>query len=271
MVSGGVIEKSLVEAKFIIPEEILDLVFMKKGYYYRDRPTNLDREIIKKVIAPRVLVDMNLSGGVDYIVPLLDAHREVTEEWMAVYRIPKAYTDNRSVISILAVMYLNPYMATGAISGQNVNGWSHTMSASQAVLDAMSPIPNFSSSEVTLEGENTIVIRDARILPQQSFARCILSYDEYMSNINPRSYIALAKMVELAIKSYIWKNRVIAMDKGELTAGVTLGAIKEVIEEYRDAEEMYQDYRKNVVRKTLMMNDDVQKRRFFTRLVPGFS
>lgn len=269
MMSGGALEKSIAELKFIIPREILDLVFMKKGYTYRDRPTNLDREIIKKVIGPRVLVDCNLLGGTDYIVPLMDQHREVTEEWMAVYRIPKSFTDNRSVISIMSVMYLNPYMVSSP-TGINTQGWSHVMSASQAVLDAMSPIPNFSTSEVSLEGENTIVIRDARVLPQRSYARCILSYDEYMSNINPRSYIAFAKMVELAVKSYIWQNRVVPMDKGELTAGVTLGAIKEIIDEYRDAEQMYQDYRKDVMRKVLRMNDDVQKRRHLIALVGGF-
>jgi hypothetical protein len=269
MHAGGAVEKALSEIKYQIPEEILDLVFIKKAYTYRDRPTNLDREIIKKVIGPRVMVDCNLLGGVDYIVPLLDIYRETTEEWMAIYRIPKEFTDNRSIMSILGIMYINPYMVS-APAGQNVQGWSHVMATSQAVLDAMSPIPNFTSSEVSLEGENTILVRDARVLPQFSYARCILSYDEYMSNINPRSYIAFSKMCVLAVKSFIWKNRVIPMDKGEMTAGVTLGAIKEVIDEYRDAEEQYQDYRMNTMRKVLMMNDDVQKRRLITRIVGGY-
>jgi len=269
MVSGGAIEKAISELKFIIPEEILDLVFLKKAYFYRDRPTNLDREIIKKVIGPRVMVDCNLLGGTDYIVPLMDIYRELTEEWMAVYRIPKEFTDNRSVMSILGVMYINPFMVS-APAGNNVCGWSHIMATTQAVLEAMSPIPNFSSSDVSLEGENVIVIRDARVLPQFSYARVLLSYDEYMSNITPRSYIAFAKMCELAVKSYIWKNRVIPLDRGEITAGVTLGAIKEVIDEYKDAEQMYQDYRKDVMRKVLMMNDPGRKRRMITRLVGGY-
>lgn len=269
MHSGSAVEKAITEIKFIIPEEILDLVFLKKAYFYRDRPTNLDKEIVKKVIAPRVMVDCNLIGGTDYIVPLLDIYRELTEEWMAIYRIPKAFTDNRSVMSILGIMYLNPYQVS-APAGNNVSGWSHIMATTQAVLDAMSPIANFSSSEVSLEGENVIVIRDARVLPVYSYARVILSYDEYMSNVNPRSYIAFAKMCELAVKSYIWKNRVIPMDKGELTAGVTLGAIKEVIDEYKDAEQMYQDYRKDVMRKVLLLNDDQRKRRHLVRLTGGY-
>lgn len=269
MHSGGAIEKAIMEVKMVIPEEILDLVFIRKSYSYRDKPTNLDREIISKVIGPRVLVDCSLIGGSDYLVPLMDMHRDMTEEFMAVYRIPKNFLDNRSVMSILSVVYLNPYMVStaAAVSG---NGWSHVMSASQAVLDAMSPIPNFSSSEVSLAGENTIVVRDARILPARSFARVILSYDEYMSNVNPRSYIAFAYMVELAVKAYIWKNRVVKMDRGEMSAGVTLGSFKDVIDTYSDAEEMYKDYRKNVMTKILFMNDDVRKRRFLTRLVGGF-
>lgn len=265
----GAIEKAITEIKFEIPEEILDLVFMKKAYFYRDRPTNLDREIIKKVIAARVIVDCDLIGGTDYIVPLLDIYRELTQEWMAVYRIPKMFLDNRSIMSIMGIMYINPYMVS-APAGQNICGWSSIMATTQAVLEAMAPIPNFSSSEVALEGESTIVIRDARVLPDFSYARVILSYDEYMSNITPRSYIAFSKMCTLAVKSYIWKNRVIPMDRGELTAGVTLGSIKEVIDEYKDAEQMYQDYRKDVMRKVLLMNDDQRKRRLLTRLVGGY-
>lgn len=269
MHAGGAVEKAIAEIRFQIPEEILDLVFVKKAYYHRDRPTNLDREMIKKVIAPRVVVDCNLLGGVDYLVPLLDAHREVTEEWMAVYRIPKPFTDNRSIISILNVVYLNPYQVT-ATAGLSLRGWSSAMATSQAVLDAMAPIPNLSTSEVSLEGENTILIRDARVLPAQCFARCILSYDEYLSNINPRSYIAFSKMCVLAIKSYIWKNRIVAMGKGELTAGVELGVIKDIITQYETAEQDYQDYRMNTMRKVLKMNDDNQKRRHIVRIVGGY-
>lgn len=144
------------------------------------------------------------------------------------------------------------------------------MASTQAVMDAMAPIPNFSTSEVQLEGENTIVIRDARVLPERSFARCILSYDEYMSNITPRSYLSFAKMCMLAVKAYIWVNRVIPMDRGEMYSGVTLGSIKEVIEEYRGANEEYETWRQDVMRKVLMMNDDVQKRRHLTRIVGGY-
>lgn len=269
MHSGGAVEKAISEVKFEIPPEILDLVFLKKAYYYRDRPTNLDREIIKKVIAPRVMVDSSLIAGTDYIVPLLDIYREMTEEWMAIYRVPKEFTDNRSIMSVLSIMYLNPYQVS-AQAGPAVCGWSGLMATSQAILDAMSPIPNFSSSEVTLEGENTILIRDARILPQFSYARCILSYDEYMSNVNPRAYLYFAKMVVLATKAYIYNNRIIPMDRGELTAGVTLGAIKEVIDSYSDANQMYEEYRKDVMRKVLYMNDDQQKRRHLVRLVGGY-
>lgn len=266
---SGPMQKAIAEIKAEIPPEILELVFVKKNYTYRERPTNLDREIINKVIAPRVCVDCNLIGGTDYIVPLLDVYRETTEEFMAVYRLPKEFTDNRSIVSILGVMYLNPYMVS-APAGNNTCGWSSIMASTQAVLDAMSPIPNFSTSEVALEGENTIVIRDARVLPERSFARCILSYDEYMSNITPRSYLAFAKMCMLAVKAYIWVNRVVPMDRAEMSAGVNLGSIKEVIEEYRGANDDYATYRDTVMGKVLMMNDDTQKRRYLTRIVGGY-
>lgn len=269
MHSGSASEKALFEIKWDIPIEILDLVFINKNYQYRSQPTNLDREIMKKVIIPKVMVDCNLVGGSDYIVPLLDIHREVTEEFMAVYRIPKSFTDNRSVMSILGCLYINPFMVATP-GGNSACGWSSIMASTQAVMDAMSPIPNFSSSEVSLEGENTIIIRDARVLPNRSFARVILGYDEYMSNINPRSYIAFAHLCMLATKSYIWTNRKVPMDRGEMSAGVTLGSFKEVVDSYEGAAEDYKDYLKNTMRKILFMNDDVSKRRFLTRLIGGY-
>lgn len=265
----GPVEKALTEIKMIIPEEILKLVFMDKNYAYRSQPMSVDREIISQVIARRVIVDCNLIGGMDYIVPLLDIHRETTEEFMAVYRLPKRFMDNRSVMSILGVMYINPYMVSSP-AGASTCGWSSIMATSQAVMDAMSPIPNFSSSEVSLEGENTIVIRDARVLPSRSYARCILSYDEYMSNITPRSYLAFAKMCRYAVESYIWVRRVVAMDRAEIQGGVDIGVIKRIIEEFQGSEEKYDDYRKNVMGKVLLMTDDTRKRRHITRIVGGY-
>lgn len=269
MHSGGVNEKALFEIKWEIPVEILDLVFIKKNYQYRSQPTNLDREIMRKVIVPKVMVDCNLVGGSDYIVPLLDVHRDMTEEFMAVYRVPKSFTDNRSIMSILGVLYINPFMVATP-GGNSACGWSSIMASTQAVMDAMSPIPNFSSSEVSLEGENTIIIRDARVLPNRSFARCVLGYDEYMSNINPRSYIAYAHLCLLATKAYIWTNRKVPMDRGEMEGGVTLGSFKEVVDSYEVAAADYKDYLKNTMRKILFMNDDVTKRRHLTRLVGGY-
>lgn len=265
----GFIEKAIQEVKWDIPEEILDLVFMKKSYWERDRATNIDKEIISKVIGPRVLQDFNLAGGVDYLVPLLNEHREVTEEWMAVYNIPKRFTVNRSIVSIISVMYLNPYMVSNPAS-MNQCGWSAVMGATQAVLDAMSPIPNFTSAEVQLAGENVILIRDARLMPERSFARCILSYDEYLSDIKPRSYNALAMLVLLGVKAYIWRKMRIYLDKGRIEGGVEIGEFKSTIEEYRDANEQYRDYLKNTVRKILFMNDDVRHRRYISSRIGGY-
>lgn len=266
---SGFIQKAIEEVRFEIPEEILDYVFMKKAYWERDRATNIDREIINKVICPRILVDFSLSGGTDYLVPLLDIHREVTEEFMAVYTIPKEFVANRSIVSILSVMYLNPYMVSNPASITQC-GWSSTLAAGQAVMDAMSPIPNFTSAEVQLGGENVIVIRDARVLPERSYARVTLAYDEYLSDINPKYYIALATAVRLAVQAYIWRKTRIELDKGKLSGGVELSEFKNVIEEYRDSNENYRDYIKNTVRKLLFMNDDVKRRRQITSHVGGY-
>ena len=144
------------------------------------------------------------------------------------------------------------------------------MAASQAVMDAMSPIPNFTSAEVQLSGENVITVRDARVLPDRSYARCTLAYDAYMSDIHPRSYIALAYLVVLAIKAYVYRETRIYMDKGRLESGVEIGEFRATIEEYRDAAEMYRDYLKNTVRRVLHYNDPVKARRSVIKRIGGY-
>lgn len=265
-----VLGKVLQEIKMDIPEEILRLAFMRKDFYYKDRATNLDREIIDKVIAARVNVDCSLNGGMDYVVALLDSYRELTEEMMSVYTIPKSLLDGRSIVSVLSVMYLNPYMVAAPAS-LTTCGWSNIMATSQAVLDAMSPIPNFTTAEVQLGGENVIVVRDARMLPDYSFARVVLSYDAYMSNLNPRSYLAYSKLCRLAVKAYIWSKCRINIDRGQLSAGVDIGIIREIIDEYKEANEMYLDYLKGTMKKVLTLNDGVKHRRLITRMIGGYS
>ena len=93
--------------------------------------------------------------------------------------------------------------------------------------------------------------------------------DTEMTNLNPRSFRAFAKLVEYAVKSYIYNELVVTMDIGELYAGNQLGRFKEIVDSYEEAEEMYMTHLNEVMGKVLILNDPEAQRRHVQLLVGG--
>lgn len=248
------INKALSHIKYVIPREILQVVFINRLYKYNVNPISIDESILSQVIRPRVLVDCNLIGGQEAYINLDGVPQERTNDYTVVFRIPKTVTDGRSINSVLNITMTDP---TRLSSYAMTNQCQATplMLMGQAVMDALGPTPITSTAYVQLIAENTVMVRDTFILPANCYLRCILAMDEDMNHIQLRSYPVISKLIEYAVKSYIYHKYIIEMDVAELQGGHNIGRFKEVIDSYADAEENYQDYLTNTVQKVLYMND----------------
>lgn len=251
------ITKLLSEARFRIPIEILNEVFLPKQTYWRGPTPSLDEMIKSKVITPRILVDANLVMGIMAMIPLEGIKPQEADQFMTVYHIPKDRTQGKTISSVLSVSYLTPAMISRMPALANFASCSITpsMMAAQAMIDSMSPIPVSSSAKAELVAENTVVIRDLMPILGSTFIRCILDADENLSNLRHTAYPIFCKLGILAIKSYIYNNRVISMDQGQIQFGSNIGRFKEIIDGYADAEEMYQEFLVGPWAKVAMMND----------------
>lgn len=238
------ITRSLDEVKYRIPRDILNQVFRKINLRWRETPISLDEQILSQVVTPRVLVDCNLVGGTETLISLEGLAGEMIEEFVTVYHIPKDRTQGRSIMSVLSINYGSMGMLGAASSMQAFKPCSVNvmLTASQAMMDAMSPIPVTSTARVSLIGENTVMVRNNTQPVGHSYLRAVLANDDRLSNIQMRSIPAFCKLVELAVKSYIYNEYVILMDRAQLSGGQDLGRFKEVIDGYADSEQMYQDY-----------------------------
>lgn len=262
------LRKALDDLKFVIPRPILDTVFVKRHTNFRTAAPSLDEQILNNVIRPRVYVDTNLVGGAEVLVPLTGLQGEEVDTTDMVYRIPKKLTQNRTIMSVLNVTYVDANSMAAA--GQYANcGVSAEQSMAQALLDAVSPLPLISTARVTIIGENVVLIRDSIRVPSNSYLRCIVAHDEAMSHIQPRSYKAFCKLVEYAVKSYIYNEYVIELDMGELRGGHNLGKFKDKIEEYSEAEELYDTYLREKWQKIAFQNDRESHNRFLKLIVGG--
>lgn len=280
------IKKAIEEVKYRIPRDLLQRVFIDSSRLGRNNwRANLDEQILALVIKPRVLVDCNMLGGTQQLIPLAGLAMETPPDyqWATVVHIPKERTQGKTINSVLHVVFFNSAQVAGYVGANLMGGGvigagfnpmssdNSALTASMAgVLSAMDKIPQTSTANVQLIGENTILIRDGAIIPQYSFLRCVLADDEELSSLQLRSYRHFANLVEFAVKSYLYNELIIQIDAGELRYGQTLGVFKSILESYSDAEANYRDYLTNVWEKVAMMNDDTTFTRFQKLLIGGY-
>lgn len=255
----GPLAKAIDEIKFTIPIEVLNEAF-KNQNEWRQAPVSLDEKIMTKVIRPRVLVDCNLVGGITLVIPIYDLTPDQVDDTTVVYKIPKELTQNRSIVSVLSVGYTQRgFGLAGGINSPMVsitpNNMNDIMQAAQRVGDAVSTIPMISNANVTLIGENLVLVKTPFRTATIQSLRCLVSNDENLNNISPRSYHNLAQLCILAVKSFIYRTMLIRIDQAYLQGGQELGAMKSYIETLSDSEENYRTFLKEVWSPTAFMND----------------
>ncbi len=243
-------------------------MFVERIERWRDAPKSIDEQIMALLLRPRVLVDCNLVGGREIWV-LLDGCRMGGDDvYESVYRIPKERTNGCSIMSVLNISFSDPSRISAA--GVAANGQNNMMlQAGQAVMDAMGMIPQTSTARIELIGENVVLVRDVMTTPANAYLRCLVSNDENMNNIQLRNYHHFSKLVEFAVKSYIYNFYIVELDVGELRGGQQLGIIKTIIEGYADAETNYQDYLREKWTKVAYMNDGERYTRTLRALIGG--
>jgi hypothetical protein len=265
------IQKAVSELKFRIPKAILEKTFLTTNKYGMiNYSSNVDEQIIRNVIKARVLVDCNMVGGVEELIPLVGLESEKPTPSTTVVMIPKTLTQGKSINSVLNISFLPPNAAAGLSTGMGTSRCppNPMLQATSAMANALDGIPVVSTARVELINENVILIRDNINLPPNCYLRCILANDDELSNIQLRSYRFFANLVEYATKSYIYNELIINMDQDQLMGGASIGIFKEVVSGYADSEQNYRDYLQDVWEKVAYMNDNAQYSRL-TKLIVG--
>lgn len=262
-------QKALDEVRYNIPEHILNLAFVKRDYAARRLPVSVDSKIRELVIRDRVMVDCNLVGGLQVLVPLYGITPETYDNYDMVYRIPRERLQNRTISSVLSVGYYDIRAFNGLHTGALYNsaGVNAMTNAAGAVFDASMPLQSVSTAYVELIGENTVLVRDTTQVSDNLALRCVLEYDEVMSSIKPSSYHDWCKLVVLATKAYIFNNLIVQIDQAYLQGGQELGRIREIIDGYADSNELYMSHLNDVWRKASIFNDVESKQRHLRMLM----
>lgn len=277
------VTKALSEIRFRIPSQILRLVFTPNGERFMDAPGAVEYAIRSKVIDARVRVDVDLVGAAEMDIPLQDQWQEYTENpnveqydrFSYIYRVPKQVTGGRQITSALAYSYgYNASMGIGAYQAPNPYqtsgcGNSAVLDAATQVSMAMTPISINQTAFCSIIGENVVLIEGYIPLPRTSFLRCLLTHDSEFSTIVPQAYGRFADLCVLATQAYIYNEYYIRLGQGFLYGGQELPQIKELVDSYRESDQIYRETIATTWRKVSHLQDPQRKHRLIKMLVGG--
>lgn len=268
----NIITTTMNELQFRIPGAVLYEAFKNPMQDWRAAPFNLEEAIINKVIKKRVLLAANLVAGEAVNVYLQDVQPIFRDQFCVVYEIPSEHTHGREIMSVLSISYM-PYSNNVGSYGMGQSSIGplfnlDTPSTFQQIAESYSSIPHVASASAELIGHNTVRVTDPMRSIMGYVLRCYLSNEKWLNNLNPRSFPSFYKLCELAVKSYIYNTLRVKIDEAFLKGGQALGVFKTIVEEYADAEELYQTFLKEDFTAVSHMNNQVQHERFLRMQIP---
>ena len=265
------IDRAIYEIKFAIPIEILREVFTPVTYSWSPASISVEEQILNKVIKPKVFIDANLVGGSEVIIPTHALPRQSSDEYTTVFHIPKSLTQGRSILAVLSISYMDSatlaaYAQTAIYQPCSVTPLGQ---AAENLFNSANTVVMPSTARVELVAENTVMVRDTLRVQATGFLRCLLAYDEQMSQIQVGSILDFTELAVLGTKAYIYNAYRIRLDEGKLKGGFELGAFREIVESYSDAREQYNEYLRDTWRKVAHMNDRESYERLIRMQIGG--
>ncbi len=251
------VDKAVADIKFSIPKQILKKVFVDRLSPWSINNVSVEEQIKNLVIKPKVLVDCDVVSGTKVYISTSDIAREFTDQFTVIFRIPKDKTQGRSITNVLGIGYLetNSYSQSSITNQMNECSVNVITENALAIFDANNSIPISSSAECSLIAENTVMVKDTMYIKPNGYLWCELANAQDMANLNIRSLLHFSHLCKLATKAYIYTQYIVQMDEGEIFAGHDLGAFKNIIETYSEADNEYHEYLRTTWSAVAWMND----------------
>lgn len=255
-----------------IPIELLEIAFLRTDSVYSGAPITIEERILNKVVKPRVLRDTNIAGGQIIKVDTAGLQTELTDYRTLVIQVSPERVNFRMILSALSASYLPqnsanhnmfPMMAYSA-----TGTGSDLLSAAHRVGSSHANVPIISTAHVELIGESTVLIREQTRIAGIYSLNLLVGNQENLNNMSIKTFPAFSKLCELGIKSYIHNHLKVKIDQQYLINGQPLGSIKEMVDEYRDAEEMYQTFLAENWAAIATLSDPVRRRRLIKFQLP---
>lgn len=272
----SVIDRAIADVRRKIPRQVLEVAFLGEIGRANRHGQGIEWYIRNRVIDNWVRPDCDLLGAYEDNIPLANAEVSHDSQYRLTARVSKEATGGRSIVAALALNYI--YNVPG---GMVNNGWqgnsfnmqnkgnSPVLNVGSRILRSASPAPITGSASVQLVAENTVLITDYIGDVRQCSITCRLSHDPEMTVIQPGAVKPFNQLVLLATKAFIYNETVVDMDEAYLYNGMELSRIREIIDSYADAAELYETFYEEQWRGVNFSNDANRNGNYLRTLVAG--
>ena len=110
---------SINEITHQIPKELLHAAFTIDDTAETVNLNSIDDKIMRKLLRKRVLIDMNITGGIEIIIPLMNIQPSFYEYFYTIYQIPPELTMNKEIVSALNITMMP---GSGVFGGSGMAG-----------------------------------------------------------------------------------------------------------------------------------------------------
>ena len=247
------IKYALEEIHFRIPEDILNVVFLGLDKQLYDDADSLDYRITKSVLRGIVLRKLNVISMCEVMIPL--QHSYVSERNnRVIITIPKSVTGNKSII-----MPLELSSGSGYLNNSNYYSSNPLSQLANQMFISSAPSNLTTISNLTLIGDNTILVNDYRLQPGLitvgGYIRCILEFDNNFTQMLTRSLDIFGRFCVEACKFYIYNRAYIQLGRSYIESGYDLGPMKDIIDSYSQSEQVMDEMMNNIMPMTLFASD----------------
>lgn len=267
------------EIMHTIPYEVLHAAMTYREDQNLYGLTSLEEKIVNKVLRQRVLLSANVLGGIQHLIPISSVPPTYSDRLYTVYQIPNELTMDKEIISVQSLAFLptTGFLGVpGGYGGPNMlfNPATPGSALASGVTNVGSRIAaSFASSGVLSNAHTELVARNtvAVYAHYQALSnyglRVVLENDNNLNNIQPRSYHHFATLCVLGVKAYIHLHLTLAINAGFLSGGQELGAFRNIVDSYADAEEAYQAYLTQQWGAVAFMNDSQRNMAFIQSML----
>jgi len=234
-----------------IPPQIIRDVFTGCNGIGSLRP-NVDYIIREKILEQWLLPDINLVGGNLESIDISTARVRSVEGGMII-SIPQRATAGKYIISAHSTSMNKEFGVGGLNAGQQLYN-----SSVPQVVDI--------NARCQVIGPNVIFLEGTGIPPR--YLHCILAYDSNLGDIQKKALPLLGDMAVLAAKAYAYNNFTIELEEAAVRRGVSIGRLADIVNEWSDSAELYNELLNTRWRKVAIMNDPKQHRKLIKTLIP---